>query len=71
MASDLSWLAFCHDAASFCTTLIKKKFFLKEEFVLVFDHKIPFPSCFKHSVAVFDVFKCISIFVLFDRFGRL
>ena len=30
-----------------------------------------FPSGFKHSVAVFDVFKRISIFVLFDRFGRL
>ena len=45
--------------------------FLKEEFVLVFGHKKPFPSGFKHSVAVFDVFKRISIFVLFDRFGRL
>ena len=55
----------------FCTTMIKKEFFLKEEFVLVFGHKKPFPSGFKHSVAVFHVFKRISIFVLFDRFGRL
>ena len=46
-------------------------FFLKEDFVLVFGHKKPFPSGFKLSVAVFDVFKRISIFVLFDRFGRL
>ena len=59
------------DLGRFCTTLIKKEFFLKEEFVLVLGHKKPFPSGFKHSVAVFDVFKRISIFVLFDRFGRL
>ena len=50
-----------------CTTLIKQEFFLKEEFVLVIGHKKTFPSGFKHS----DVFKRISIFVLFDRFGRL
>ena len=55
----------------FCTTLIKKEFFLKEEFVLVFGHKNTFPSGFKLSVAVFDVFKRISIFVLLDRFDRL
>ena len=60
-----------NDLGRFCTTLIKKEFILKEEFVLVFGHKKPFPSGFKHSVAVFDVFKRISIFVLFDRFGRL
>ena len=60
-----------NDLGRFCTTLIKKEFFLKKEFVLVFGHKKPFPSGFKHSVAVFDVFKRISIFVLFDRFGRL
>ena len=60
-----------NDLGRFCTTLIKKEFFLKEEFVLVFGHKKPFPSGFKQSVAVFDVFKRISIFVLFDRFGRL
>ena len=60
-----------NDLGPFCTTLIKKEFFLKEEFVLVFGHKKPFPSGFKHSVAVFDVFKRISIFVLFDRIGRL
>ena len=60
-----------NDLGRFCTTLIKKKFFLKEEFVLVLGHIKPFPSGFKHSVAVFDVFKRISIFVLFDRFGRL
>ena len=60
-----------NDLGRFCTTLIKKKFLLKEEFVLVLGHKKPFPSGFKHSVAVFDVFKRISIFVLFDRFGRL
>ena len=46
-------------------------FFLKEDFVLVFGHKNPFPSGFQHSVAIFDVFKRISIFVLFDRIGRL
>ena len=46
-------------------------FFLKEDFVLVFGHKKPFPSDFKHSVAIFDAFKRISIFVLLDRFGRL
>ena len=28
-----------NDLGRFCTTLIKKKFFLKEEFVLVFGHK--------------------------------
>ena len=50
-----------NDLERFCTTSIKKKFFLKEEFVLVFGHKKPFPSGFKHSVAVFDVFKRISI----------
>ena len=60
-----------NDLGRFCTTLIKKEFFLKEEFVLVFGHKKPFPSGFKHSVAVSDVFKRISIFVLFYRFGRL
>ena len=60
-----------YELGRFCTTLIKKKFLLKEEFVLVLGHKKPFPSGFKHSVAVFDVFKRISIFVLFDRFGRL
>ena len=60
-----------NDLGRFCTTLIKNQFFLKEEFVLVFGHKKTFPSGFKHSVAVFDVFKRISIFVLFDRFGRL
>ena len=60
-----------NDLGRFCTTLIKKKFLLKEEFVLVLGHKKPFPSGFKHSAAVFDVFKRISIFVLFDRFGRL
>ena len=60
-----------NDLMRFCMTFIKKKFILKEEFVLVFGHKKTFPSGFKHSVAVFDVFKRISIFVLFDRFGRL
>ena len=60
-----------NDLDRFCTTLIKKEFFLKEEFVLVFGNKKPFSSGFKHSVAVFDVFKRIPIFVLFDRFGRL
>ena len=60
-----------YDLGRFGTTLIKKKFLLKKEFVLVLGHKKPFPSGFKHSVAVFDVFKRISIFVLFDRFGRL
>ena len=55
-----------NDLGRFCTTLIKE-FFLKEKFVLVFGHQKPFPSRFKHSVAVFDVFKRISIFVLFDR----
>ena len=60
-----------NDLGRVCTTLIKKEFFPKEEFVLVFGHKKPFPSGFKHSVAVFVVFKRISIFVLFDRFGRL
>ena len=60
-----------NDLKRFCTTLIKNQFFLKEEFVLVFGHKNTFPSGFKHSAAVFDVFKRISIFVLFDRFGRL
>ena len=60
-----------NDLGRFFTTLMKKEFFLKEEFVLVFGHKKPFPSGFKHSVAVFHVFKRISIFVLFDRFGRL
>ena len=60
-----------NDLGRFCTTLIKNQFFLKEEFVLVFGHKKPFPSRFKHSVAVFDVFKHISLFVLFDRFCRL
>ena len=59
-----------NDLGRFCRTLIKKSF-LKEEFVLVVGHKKPFASGFKHSVAVFDVFKRISIFVLFDRFGRL
>ena len=59
-----------NDLGRFCSTLIKKEFFLKE-FVLVFGHKNTFPSGFKHSVAVFDVFKSISISVLFDRFGRL
>ena len=57
-----------NDLERFCTTLIKKEFFLKEEFVLVLGHKIPFPSGFKLSVAVFDVFKRILIFVLLDRF---
>ena len=28
-----------NDLGPFCTTLIKKEFFLKEEFVLVFGHK--------------------------------
>ena len=60
-----------NDLGRICTTLIKKEFFLKEEFVLVFGHKKTFPSGFKHSVTVFDVFKRISVFVLFDRFGRL
>ena len=60
-----------NDLGRFCTSLIKKKFLLKEEFVLVLGHKKPFPNGFKHSVAVFDVFKRISIFVQFDRFGRL
>ena len=60
-----------NDLGRFCTTLNTKEFFLKEEFVLVFGHKKTFPSSFIHSVAVFDVFKRISIFVLFDRFGRL
>ena len=60
-----------NDLERFFTTLIKKEFFLKEEFVLVYGHKKPFPSGFKHSVAVFDVFKRVSSFVLFDRFGRL
>ena len=46
----------------------QKKFLLKEDFVLVLGHKKPFPSGFKHSVAVFDVFKRIAIFVQFDRF---
>ena len=46
-------------------------FFLKEDFVLVFGHKKSFPSNFQHSVAIFDAFKRISIFVLFDPFGRL
>ena len=46
-------------------------FLLKEDFVLVFGHKKPFPSDFQHSVAIFDAFKPISILVLFDRFGRL
>ena len=32
------------DLGRFCTTLIKKKFFLKEEFVLVFGHKNQFPA---------------------------
>ena len=45
--------------------------FLKVDFVLVFGHKKTFPSDFLHSVAIFDAFKRISIFVLFDRFGRL
>ena len=60
-----------NDLVRFCSTFIKKEFFLKEEFVLVFGHKKPIPSVFNNSVAVFDVFKRISIFVLFDRFGRL
>ena len=60
-----------NDLERFFTTLIKKEFFLKKEFVLVFGHKKTFPSGFKHSVAVFDVFKRNSSFVLFDRFGRL
>ena len=57
-------MAFLHD-------FDQKKFLLKEEFALVFGHMKPIPSGFEHSVAVFDVFKRISIFVLFDRFGRL
>ena len=60
-----------NDLRRFFTTLIKKEFFLKEEFVLVFGHKNHFQAVFKHCVAVFDVFKRILIFVLFDRFGRL
>ena len=60
-----------NDLGRFCTTLIKKEFFLKEEFVLVFGHKKPFLSVFKYSVTVFDVFRRILIFVLFERFGRL
>ena len=60
-----------NDLGRFCTTLIKKEFFLKDKFVLVFGQKKTFPSGFKHSVAIFDVFKRISFFVLFDRFGRL
>ena len=59
------------DLGRFCTTLIKNLVFSEKWVVLVFGHKKPFPSGFKHSVAVFDVFKRISIFVLFDRFGRL
>ena len=51
--------------------LDQKRVFLKKEFVLIFGHKNTFTSCFKHFVAVFDVFKRISLFVLFDRFGRL
>ena len=46
-------------------------FFLKEDFALTFGHKKPFPSDFQHSVEIFDAFERISIFVLFDRFGRL
>ena len=46
-------------------------FFLKEDFVLVFGHEKTFPSDFQHSAEIFDAFKRISIFVLFDRFGRL
>ena len=60
-----------NDLERFFTTLSKKEFFLKKEFVLVFGHRNPIPSGFKHSVAVFDVFKRVSIVVLFDRFGRL
>ena len=42
-----------NDLGRFCTILIKKKFLLKEKFVLVLGHKKPFPSGFKHSVAGF------------------
>ena len=32
------------DLGRFCTTLIKKEFFLNDKFVLVFDHKIHFQA---------------------------
>ena len=38
---------------------------------MVFGDENPLPSRFQHFTADFDVSNRVSIFVLFDRFGRM
>ena len=59
------------DLTRFYTTLIINQLFFERGFCYGIWSPKSLPSRFQHFTADFDVFTRVSIFVLFDRFGRL